>query len=65
MTKDAHFATLDGKTTGRSSHFYFDIEEAKAVSVNQNARATELGIKARYVVAHVPETDISLPDKVK
>ena len=45
------YATVDGTREGRSSHFHRAESNAANVVDQQNARALELGIKARYHLA--------------
>ena len=52
------YATLDGKRSGRSSHFYHTEATAVAKVDEQNARATEMGIKTRYTLADCEATGI-------
>lgn len=58
MSEEAlYYAAIDGREN-RSSHFYRDEGVASDTVDAQNARAVELGIKARYQLCS--ETDTSL-----
>ena len=56
---EVYYVTTNGERSGRSSLIYRTEGSAQGIVDNQNKRAEELGIKARYQLASCDEGDVS------
>jgi len=56
------YTTIDGATEGRASYFFRNHENAEKCRDDQNARATSLGIAARYKVATTDGDNVNSKD---
>ena len=56
-----HFSSTNGERNGRSSYYFRSVANAQTVVDNQNAKAEEMGIKARYQLSET-DTDAKLEE---
>lgn len=56
------YTTRNGERDGRASHFWTIQKKADDVCKEQNARAEQLGVEARYTVKSVDQSTVDQKD---
>ena len=59
------FSSADGTRKTCSSSYYSDAGKVADIVIAQNAKAEEMGIKARYTVADCDKSELPADAKVK